>query len=229
MTFTLECSMNYKNYLDNLATDFIELLYRHGNPHPYPTEDFGWDNWRYSLEGYFRYAHIERYSDDKIEVLHVTTYPYVTCGEPIFGFDVICVESKVVGIYMDFSPILIDYGNFTKDINIKNNKPLPEWASIFSDYFVRFSPQDDEEFINFCKWVLNKYEWYLHKLKNRIFINDRNISRSVVELQNEYSRVQQNNPRTFNILKKKLGEEKATYFMNTILFPTYNENANEQP
>jgi hypothetical protein len=37
--------------------------------------------------------------------------------------------------------------------------------------------------------------------------------------QNRYCEQQQKNERTYNVLKAKLGEEKAKYFMENILFP----------
>jgi hypothetical protein len=41
----------------------------------------------------------------------------------------------------------------------------------------------------------------------------------IIELQNNYCKVQSANPRTFNVLKAKIGEERAKYFMEEILFP----------
>jgi hypothetical protein len=48
-----------------------------------------------------------------------------------------------------------------------------------------------------------------------------NLSRInyIVEAQNRYCENQQKNERTFSVLKAKLGEDRARYFMNTILFP----------
>jgi hypothetical protein len=42
---------------------------------------------------------------------------------------------------------------------------------------------------------------------------------SVIEKQNIYCQIQATNPRTFSALKAKIGEEKARYFMENILFP----------
>ena len=38
-------------------------------------------------------------------------------------------------------------------------------------------------------------------------------------MQNKYCEVQASNPRTFNVLKAKIGEARAKYFMEEILFP----------
>jgi hypothetical protein len=45
------------------------------------------------------------------------------------------------------------------------------------------------------------------------------IQRLVVEAQNYYCEQQSKNERTYNVLKAKLGEERAKYFMDTVLFP----------
>jgi hypothetical protein len=42
---------------------------------------------------------------------------------------------------------------------------------------------------------------------------------AVVEKQNIYCSVQASNPRTYSALKALIGEEKARYFMENILFP----------
>jgi hypothetical protein len=41
----------------------------------------------------------------------------------------------------------------------------------------------------------------------------------VIEKQNYYCDQQQKNERTYNVLKAKLGEDRAKHFMQTILFP----------
>jgi hypothetical protein len=40
-----------------------------------------------------------------------------------------------------------------------------------------------------------------------------------MEKQNTYCKVQASNPRTYSALKALIGEEKARYFMENILFP----------
>lgn len=178
-----------------------------------PTPDFGWKNYRYESD-IFRLAHVERYSDDKIEVLHITTFPHKWSPEPIFGFDVIATKDTVIGAYMDFSPI-INIHNFDDSFGFKERKPIPEWATVFSDQFICLKPIDDIEFTVFSAWVYQKYVWYLSLLEKKQ-IDDIEI---ITERQNFYCDVQSKNPRTYNVLKAKIGEERAKYFMENILFP----------
>lgn len=206
--------MNYNEYLNQLGNKFQQLVLGAPNVRDVFTEDFGWVNHRYE-SSLFRLAHIERYWDKNIEVLHFTTFPHKWSPEPIFGFDVIATKNMITGCYMDLSPGLKDYP-FDAGIDFKDRKPLPEWATVFSDKFIMLKPESNEEFIRFCDWVLDKYDWYLNSL---LWLERKDDESKVIEKQNIYCSVQATNPRTFSALKAKIGEEKARYFMENILFP----------
>lgn len=207
--------MNYKLYLDYLAEQFQTNIIAQ-NTTIIDTEDFGWTNHRYKAES-FRMAHIERYTDDKVHVLHVTTFPNQWSPEPIFGFDVITTQNSVVGVYMDFSPGLKTY-NFMEEIIFEDRKPIPEWATVFSDQFLTLKPKDDDEFMRVCDWALQKYEWYLNILAEKYMV-EWEEEHEVIKMQNRYCTVQSSNPRTYNVLKAKIGETRAKHFMEEILFP----------
>jgi hypothetical protein len=207
--------MNYKLYLDYLAERFQTIITAQ-NTTIIDTEEFGWTNHRYKADS-FRMAHIERYTDAKVNVLHVTTFPNQWSPEPIFGFDIITNQNMVIGAYMDFSPGLKTY-NFTEGITFEDRKPIPEWATVFSDQFLTLKPKDDDEFMRFCDWAIQKYEWYLGILAEKHMV-EWEEEHQVIQLQNNYCKVQSTNPRTFNVLKAKIGEARAKYFMEEILFP----------
>lgn len=208
--------MNYTTYLNSIANSFQTYITAVSSVTYLPTEDFGWINHRYQSD-IFRLAHIERYSDDKIEVLHVTTFPHQWSPEPIFGFDVICTDNKILGAYMDFSPGLKTY-DFMGNAHFEELKPIPEWATVFSEQFLTLKPKNDVEFQKFVTWALDKYDWYLDLLQKECMTSQEE-QRNIKEIQNRYCEVQASNPRTYNVLKHKIGEEKATYFMQDILFP----------
>lgn len=206
--------MNYKTFLNTTAQTFEKYINNILlNTKFIDTEDFGWYNARFTSH-IFRLAHVERYSDNKIEVLHVTTFPHSWSPEPIFGFDVICTDNKVVGAYMDLSPGLISY-SFDEGMTFEERKPLPEWATVFSDRFILLKPKSDDEFVKFVNWTFKKYKWYLRQLNAKTTGNHNEI----IDKQNRYCEVQASNPRTYSVLKTKIGEEKAKYFMQNILFP----------
>ena len=65
--------------------------------------------------------------------------------------------------------------------------------------------------------VIESFELYLDVLNNSKEKSNR--INYIISAQNRYCENQQKNERTFNVLKAKLGKERAKYFMETILFP----------
>jgi hypothetical protein len=65
--------------------------------------------------------------------------------------------------------------------------------------------------------VIESFELYLDVLNNSK--EKPNRVNYIVAAQNRYCENQQKNERTYNVLKAKLGVEKAKYFMENILFP----------
>ncbi len=202
--------MNYKTLLDTTANT-LESIILQNNGVKIDTEDFGWENNRY-ISDLFRIAHIERYSDRALEVLHFTCFPHVDCGDPIFGFDIICTNEKPLAAFIDLSPVAYQPDQFI-DYEFKTPYPLPEWANnIFSNHAIAIRP-DIEEIVPLCREATDLFENYIQLLITKSPINE------VVKAQNYYCEQQSKNERTYNVLKAKLGEERAKYFMNTILFP----------
>lgn len=217
--------MNYKEYLDSKANEFLAIIEQAEGVAEIPTKDYGWENYRYE-SSYFRLAHVERYSDDKVEVLHVTTFPRHTLDYPIFGFDVIAVEKKVLGCYMDLSPAnSVNYNTShfsiptleTFNFDWKVRKEQPKWTNgIFSDSFMLIEPSDDVEFLSFCVVALHNYMNYVDQIA---YAMGPDSEEDVIKAQNKYCEVQASNPRTYGVLKSKIGEEEALDFMQNVLFP----------
>ena len=65
--------------------------------------------------------------------------------------------------------------------------------------------------------VVQNFEIYLDILNNSKEVLDR--VDYIIAAQNRYCENQQKNERTYNVLKAKLGEERAKYFITNILFP----------
>jgi phycocyanobilin:ferredoxin oxidoreductase len=206
--------MNYKETLDNIARD-IEYIIAKNDGRQIPTEDFGWSNKRY-VGDEFRLAHIERYSDNNLEVLHITCFPNEQYQHPIFGFDIICTEKKPLAAFMDWSPV-DNTISYWCGYDFEKEYPLPDWAKmIFSPLVIAVIP-NDKELIKLSDIVEHSFDMYMKTLKGSKKSEYR--SEYIVAAQNRYCDNQQKNERTYNVLKAKLGEEKAKYFMETILFP----------
>jgi phycocyanobilin:ferredoxin oxidoreductase len=204
--------VNYREKIETTAESFRKLIIEHGG-REIETENFGWDNNRY-VSDKFRIAHIEKYYDGKINVLHVTCFPRPWSEDPIFGFDIIVSETKPLAAFCDWSPV---FNNkfYDSKYTFQQGYNLPDWAkNIFSVNAISCIPQDDE-FEKVCEISIDSFKTYLESLSYDFSYYQDDIK----EKQNYYCDQQLQNQRTFNVLKSKLGEERARYFMNTILFP----------
>lgn len=206
--------MSYKQTLDNIASE-LESTLQLAAAFEIPTEDFGWSNKRYVGEN-FRMAHIERYSDNNLEVLHFTCFPNQTYQHPIFGFDIITTDKKPLAAFMDWSPV-DNTTNIESRYEFEKPYPLPDWAKlIFSPTALAIIP-NDYEMDSLSNNVVESFEIYLDVLNNSKETLDR--TDYIIAAQNRYCENQQKNERTYNVLKAKLGQERAKYFMENILFP----------
>ena len=206
--------MNYKHTLNSIANK-IQSVLELSAAFEIPTKNYGWSNKRYVGDN-FRMAHIERYSDKNLEVLHFTCFPNENYQHPIFGFDIICTDKKPLAAFMDWSPVDNALG-YHCGYQFKKPYPLPDWAKIiFSPTALAIIPNDNE-LDKLAEVVVNSFEMYntiLDGSKKSEYRTD-----YIIAAQNRYCENQQKNERTFNVLKAKLGIEDARYFMENILFP----------
>jgi phycocyanobilin:ferredoxin oxidoreductase len=210
--------MSYKNILNKIAGELQSTLEFSGGIE-IPTEDFGWSNKRYVGDNY-RLAHIERYSDKNLEVLHFTCFPNPTYQHPIFGFDIITTDKKPLAAFMDWSPV-DNTTSIKAGYKFEKEYPLPDWAKlIFSQYPLAIVP-NDSEMNSLSNAVIEIFNIYLKILDNSKEALER--VDYIVAAQNRYCENQQKNQRTYNVLKAKLGEERAKYFISNILFPKLNK------
>lgn len=209
--------MSYKIVLDNIANAVKEIIINKGKGTQIEVENFGWTNLVYE-SNHFRFAHIERYSDKNLEVLHITTFPNKNNPNPIFGFDIITTDKKPLAAFLDYSPV-VDRVVYRSSVVFETPYNLPDWAKkIFSDDAIAIVPNEKDMGI-LPEIVVDAYTKYIDLcIENKTTIDIEVIKNK----QNYYCEQQQKNERTFNVLKAKLGEDKARYFMSTILFPKIN-------
>jgi phycocyanobilin:ferredoxin oxidoreductase len=209
--------MSYKIVLDNIANSVKEIIINKGEGTQIEVENFGWINLVYESK-HFRFAHIERYSDKNLEVLHITTFPNKTNPSPIFGFDIITTDKKPLAAFLDYSPV-VNNVTYKPNETFETLYNLPDWAKkIFSNDAIAIVPTEKDVSILY-EVVKDAYTKYIDLcIENQSTIDSEIIKNG----QNYYCEQQQKNERTFNVLKAKLGENRARYFMNTILFPKIN-------
>jgi len=204
--------MNFINYLDEVARDFCTIIAGQPNSETVPTKDYGWENHRWTSPK-FRIAHVEIFNQDRFMVVHCCVFPHVTDPAPIFGFDVIAGESKVTGLFWDLSPTVLPSQPFTT-LPIERPRQRPEWGDIFGENWIACRPTGDEliAIADDAKLVLAQY---LDSLTP-----DTHLSANIIAAQDRYCIQQRKNEHTVKAIKNLLGDELATEFMTTVLFPT---------
>jgi len=201
---------------------FKELIESQSGVKEIHTDDYGWENYRYENDK-FRLAHVERYSHNGLEVVHITAFPKENSKAPIFGFDVVGYEneeeqrSKISGVFIDWSPVM--YEEKWHDTTWNKDRKLPYWATVFSKDFIAVRPTEDE-YEKIFEVGFDAFERWLHKLNSDEDLTD-SISdiEEIIKNQNTYCEHQASNKRTMGALTANIGEEKARYFMTEVLFP----------
>ena len=201
---------------------FKEIIEAQAGVSELHTDDYGWENYRYESP-LFRLAHVERYSHMGLQVVHITCFPHKNSKAPIFGFDVVGYQndeaqtSKISGVFIDVSPIM--YEEKWHDTQWNKDRKLPVWATVFSKDFIAVRPTEDE-YEKVFEVGFTAFEKYIETLNSEVDLtNDESEIEQIVDKQNTYCRHQASNPRTYGALKANIGEEKARYFMEKVLFP----------
>lgn len=204
-----------KSLCDRMRSRVVSMR----NIKPISTDDYGtgWDNWRYESD-LIRQSHFELYTHKHLAVLHVTVFPQTTIDYPIFGFDVIAntKTNKVTAVFLDQSPVNDAEENWNWS-DYKTDIELPDWATIFSDQFVASRSIENHE--RFFLFVDNLFFSYIQLLKYEYKVVEECSIKRIKERQTLYCQKQSQNSRTFGAIKARLGEKKATEFMEQVLFP----------
>lgn len=185
-----------------------------------PTDDYGWENYRYENPR-FRLAHVERYSNKGLNVVHITCFPRKNYKTPIFGFDVVGYQndekSKISAAFIDYSPIL--YDESWNETTWAKDRKLPIWATIFSKDFIAVRPTEGE-YEKVFEVGFDAFKLWLDRLNSDIdLVTDTDEIQSIIEKQNIYCTQQASNKRTLGALTASIGREDALHFMTDVLFP----------
>ena len=201
---------------------FKELIESQSGVMEIHTDDYGWENYRYENDK-FRLAHVERYSHNGLEVVHITAFPRENSKAPIFGFDVVGFESaedersKISGVFIDWSPIM--YEEKWHNSTWNKDRKLPYWATVFSKDFIAVRPTEDE-YEKIFEVGFEAFQKWMDKINSdEDLTDDINEIEQIIVNQNTYCEHQASNKRTMGALTANIGEEKARYFMTEVLFP----------
>lgn len=203
--------MNCIDLIHEQARALKTIIESHPTAQPIATEDFGWQNWRWTGSD-FRLAHVEFFNQDNFAVVHVCVFPHKHDPEPIFGFDVIAGVNKFTGVFLDLSPTVTPSQPFL-NIDVQRERQRPDWGDIFSEHWLAARPsfQEQELIGQEAQRVLSEYLGRLNK--------SHGDPAKITQAQDHYCLQQQKNPHTRKALENLIGQEKTEYFMSHILFP----------
>lgn len=157
----------------------------------------------------------------KLWMMHVCVFPSLKSGAPIYGFDVVSGQTKVTGVFHDFSPVNLNdpaINHFAKVASQHQwTKPrtIPDWGkSIFSDSMIAAGNiQTSDEIQKIIDLALTTTSWY---------VNDMVVQADMPSsyAHNKYCHYQKKNPHlSRSMAALGLNDEERSYFINQCLFP----------
>ena len=187
---------------------------------------YNWHNKFYHCDRYRR-AHVEivdNRASHKLYILHCTIFPHYNDSSPIWGFDIVCGQSKITGAFLDFSnagdpdhSMMKWFSEQTKDITWNKPRNLPEWAKqIFSPAMVAAGNiNTEQEFDLLENLALKSLNYYL---ANVGYTQQSGMDYHMA--QNRYCYYQKQNPHVVNsMVSMGVPEDTMKQFVSKLLFP----------
>lgn len=221
------------------AADCIEAVWqRHLDLAPYHLpEDLGYVEGR--LEGeklvienrcyqtpQFRKMHLELAKVGAgLDILHCVMFPRSTYDLPMFGTDLVGGRGQIGMAIADLSPVRADHSlpdayqsalSALPPLAFAQNRSLPAWGTIFSDFCLFIKPESEAEADQF----LSRLEAFLEIHCQRAIATEPTPERQTEILagQHHYCMQQQQNDKTRRVLEKAFGDAWAERYMTTVLF-----------
>ena len=189
-------------------------------------EQYNWHNKFYQCNRYRR-AHVEIVDNretHKLYIIHCTIFPHYNDPSPIWGFDIVCGQSKITGAFLDFSNagdpdhfMMKWFNDQTKDITWNKPRNLPDWAKqIFSPAMVAAGNiNTEQEFDLLENLALKSLNYYL---ANAGYTQQSGMDYHMA--QNRYCYYQKQNPHVVNsMVSMGVPEDTMKQFVSELLFP----------
>lgn len=195
-------------------------------------EDLAIKNYCYQTTQ-FRKIHLELAKvGTSLDILHCVMFPRPEYPLPMFGCDIVAGKAGVSAAIADLSPtnperILAEsYQNALRALpalDFAQNRELPPWADIFSEFCLFIRPQDTNEETKFIKRVENFLEIHCTQaVKSEKVPPEEQVL--YYEGQRYYCTQQQQNDKTRRVLEKAFGSEWADNYINSLLFDLPEDN-----
>lgn len=175
----------------------------------------------------FRKLHLELAQvGTGLDILHCVMFPEPSYALPMFGTDLVGGRGGISAAIADLSPITVDkklstayhqHLSHLPEIKFSEQRQLPEWGAIFSEFCLFIRPNTPEEEAQFLDRVTTYLSWHCQQAVAAQPVLESQMNQ-VLAGQRTYCQQQQQNDKTRRILIKAFGEEWAERYMTTVLF-----------
>ena len=174
----------------------------------------------------FRKLHIEVAEFSKnLKILHCVFFPDPKFDIPIFGMDLVKINSIVSAAIVDLSPASHNQGlKYEKSLSEVDKssfttlREIPSWGGIFSKNVFFASLKSESEKNDFCR-VVDQYLSILIKLSKQTKPDfKQEIIQERIDYQKNYCVQQMRNDKTSMVLLKYFDERWVNNYIKTVLF-----------
>ncbi|BFM38856.1 phycocyanobilin:ferredoxin oxidoreductase [Synechocystis sp. LKSZ1] len=175
----------------------------------------------------FRKLHLELAKVGKnLDILHCVMFPRPEYGLPLFGCDIVAGPGGVSAAIADLSPTRANRKlpsayvaalTVLPSLIFGDNRALPPWGHIFSDYCLFVRPQTETEEQQFVARVGDFLQIHCHQANQAQALGPEEAAEHRMG-QQTYCRQQQQNDKTRRVLEKAFGEAWAERYMTQVLF-----------
>ena len=175
----------------------------------------------------FRKMHLELAKVGRgVDILHCVMFPNPDYALPMFGCDIVAGKKGVSAAIADLSPtnpeltLSNEYNQALSQLetpNFSDQRELPEWGDIFSDYCLFIRPHTQEEEKLFLQRVGNFLRVHCQQANQSQTVSNKERELNI-QGQQYYCEKQQQNDKTRRVLERAFGQAWADKYMNQVLF-----------
>ena len=175
----------------------------------------------------FRKMHLELAKVGRgVDILHCVMFPNPDYALPMFGCDIVAGKKGVSAAIADLSPtnpeltLSNEYNQALSQLetpNFSDQRELPEWGDIFSDYCLFILPQTQEEERLFLQRVGNFLRVHCQQANQSQTVSNKERELNI-QRQQYYCEKQQQNDKTRRVLERAFGQAWADKYMTQVLF-----------
>ncbi len=175
----------------------------------------------------FRKMHLELAKvGTNLDILHCVMFPRLEYALPMFGTDLVGGRGQISAAIADLSALNTnrtlsasyrDALQALPVINFSQQRALPDWGDIFSEFCLFIRPSSPEEEALFLSRVELFLDIHCAQARSALPVQPEQQA-EIIAAQRYYCSKQQQNDKTRRVLEKAFGSDWAEHYMTTVLF-----------